>query len=239
MARRTTTVAATTALGVLAALALTGCVVESAGPAETREIDIEDVSAVDLGTSGDLTVRRGATPSLTVTAGARTHERLVSEVRDGVLVLDARGSFGVRSAGEIRYELVVPELSDLAVSGSGDVTADDVTGDDLRVLIEGSGDVEITRVDATGVRVSVEGSGDVELSGRAGSVGVGIEGSGNVDLGDLRVQEADVSIEGSGEVDLDVRERLAVSISGSGTVTYSGDPEVTQQVEGSGDVRRG
>ncbi len=237
MARRTSTVAGATAVGVLGALGLTGCVMEPAGPAETRDVDITDVHAVELSTSGELTVRRGDSPSLRVTAGSRTHDRLVSEVRDGVLVLDARGGVGART-GEIRYELVLGELSDLAVSGSGDVRGHGVTGADLRVLVEGSGDVELGGLDATSVRVSVEGSGDVDLSGSAASVAVGIEGSGDVDLGDLRAQEADVSIEGSGEVDVDVLRRLAVEISGSGTVTYSGDPEVSRQISGSGDVRR-
>jgi len=237
MARRTTTVAAT-ALGAVLALGLTGCVMgPGGGPAETRDVDVDDVSSVRLATSGELVVRRGSTPSLTVTAGERTHDRLVSEVRDGVLVLDARGGI-LGSVGDIRYELVVSGIGELVVSGSGDVTGDDVTGDDLRVLIEGSGDVDLTRVDAEDVRVSVEGSGNVDLAGRAGALSVGIAGSGDVDLEDLAVQEADVSIEGSGEVALDVRRQLAVRIAGSGSVTYTGDPEVRQQIDGSGSVRR-
>lgn len=236
MARRTTTVAAT-ALAVGFGLTLTGCAFESAGPRETRSVDIDDVSSVRLATSGELVVRRGTTPSLTVTAGERTQDRLVSEVRDGVLVLDASGStFG--SLGAIRYELVVSGIGELVVSGSGDVSGDDVTDDGLRVQIEGSGDVDLTRVDTDDVRVSVEGSGNVELAGRSGTLSVGIEGSGDVDLDDLVVQEADVSIEGSGEVALDVRQRLGVRIAGSGSVTYSGNPEVRQDIDGSGSVER-
>ncbi|MFB9954966.1 head GIN domain-containing protein [Cellulomonas denverensis] len=214
--------------------------VESAGPTETRNVEIEDVSAIDLRTSGDLTIRRGDTPSLTITAGERTQDRLTSEVRNGVLVLDARGDFGIRIGGSISYELVVTELSDLVVAGSGDVSASDVVGaDGLQVQIEGSGDVDIDQIDTADVWVSVEGSGGVDLSGRADGAGVSIEGSGGVDLGDLAVAEADVSIEGSGEVEVDARDRLAVSISGSGSVRYSGNPDLTQDISGSGDVRQG
>lgn len=238
MARRTTAVAAT-ALGAGLVLGLSGCGTASGGgPSETRDIDIVDVSSVRLATSGELVVRRGTTPSLTVTAGERTQDRLVSEVRDGVLVLDATGGF-FGSVGDIRYELVVSGVGELVVSGSGDVSGDDVTGDDLRVLIEGSGDVDLTRVDADDVRVSVEGSGNVDLGGRSRALSVGIAGSGDVDLEDLAVQDADVSIEGSGEVALDVRSRLAVRIAGSGSVTYSGSPEVRQDIEGSGSVQPG
>jgi hypothetical protein len=238
MARHSTTVAATT-LGAVLVLGLTGCVTGAGGgPTQTRDVDIDDVQSVRLATSGELVVRRGTTPSLTVTAGERTHDRLVSEVRDGVLVLDSSGSmFG--SVGAIRYELVVSGLEKLVVSSSGDFSGVDVTGDALRVQIEGSGDVDLEGVDAEDVRLSVEGSGRIDLAGRSAAVSASIAGSGDLDLEDLVVQKAEVSIEGSGSIDLDVRQRLAVRIEGSGSVTYSGDPEVQQDVEGSGSVRRG
>ncbi|RMI12448.1 head GIN domain-containing protein [Cellulomonas triticagri] len=236
MARRATTVAATGTLGVVLALGLSGCVGDLGGPAVTREVEISDVDAVALGTSGDLVVRRGATPSLTVTASERLHDRLVSEVRDGVLVLEAERGPGRGS--DLSYELVLPELADLTVSGSGDVSGTDVTGDRLRVLVQGSGEVELGGLDVEDALVSVKGSGDVGLSGRTASLSVSIEGSGDVDTDDLRAATASVSIEGSGEVDLHATDRLTVSIAGSGSVTYSGSPQVEQRIEGSGRVSR-
>jgi hypothetical protein len=237
MTRRTTvrTTAAGAALATGVVLGLTACG-PGAGPTVTREVDVDDVRSVALATSGDLTVRRGDTPSLTITAGERTQDRLVSEVRDGVLVLDSRGSFGIGSFGSVRYDLVVSELEDVVLSGSGDVEGADITGDDVRLRIEGSGSVDLTGLDAVRVRLVVEGSGDVSLTGRSAAIAVGIEGSGGVDAEDLRTEQADVSISGSGSADLQVTRRLAVSISGSGSVSYTGDPEVLSEIDGSGDV---
>lgn len=237
MARRTTAAAA----GVVGAglvLGLTGCV-GGGGPTVTRDVEIEDVQSVELATSGDLTVRRGSTPSLTVRAPEGSQDRLVSEVRDGVLVLDSRGSFGFQDLGHVEYDLVIGELQQVVISGSGDVTGADVAGDRLRVSISGSGSIEISGVDADQVQAAIDGSGDVELSGRTASAAFGIEGSGDIDAEDLRADEVDASIGGSGEIAVHAGKRLAASISGSGSVTYSGDPEVTSEVDGSGDVVRG
>jgi hypothetical protein len=236
MARRTTAAAA----GVVGAglvLGLTGCV-GGGGPVVTRDVEIEDVQSVELAASGDLTVRRGDTPSLTVRAPEGTQDRLVSEVRDGVLVLDARGSFGFSDLGDVEYELVIGELQQVVVSGSGDVSGSDVAGDRLRVLISGSGSVEIDGVDADEVQAAIDGSGDVELSGRAASATFGIDGSGDIDAEDLRAAEVDATIGGSGGIAVHAERRLDAAIGGSGSVTYSGDPEVTSQVDGSGDVVR-
>lgn len=236
MARRTTALAA----GVVGAglvLGLTGCV-GGGGPVVSRDVEIDDVSSVELASSGDLTVRRGDTPSLTVRAPEGTQDRLVSEVRDGVLVLDARGSFGFQDLGDVEYELVVGELQQVLISGSGDVTGSDVTGEELRVLISGSGSVEIDGLDADEVAASVDGSGDVDLSGRTATARFGIDGSGGIEAEDLRADEVEASIGGSGSIEVHAARRLDASIGGSGSVTYSGDPEVTSQVDGSGDVTR-
>lgn len=236
MARRTTALAAG-AVGAGLVLGLTGCV-GGGGPVVSRDVEIDDVRSVELASSGDLTVRRGDTPSLTVRAPEGTQDRLVSEVRDGVLVLDAHGSFGFQDLGDVEYELVVGELQQVLISGSGDVTGSDVTGDELRVLISGSGSIEIDGVDADEVAASIDGSGDVELSGRTATARFGIDGSGGIEAEDLRADDVEAAIGGSGSIEVHAARRLDASIGGSGSVTYAGDPEVTSQVDGSGDVTR-
>lgn len=238
MARRATTAAAAGALGVGLVLGLTGCSMHDSGPVVTRDVAIEDVTAVDLATSGDLVVRRGDTPSLTVTAPEGTQDRLTTRVRDGVLELDSRSTFGFSRMGDVRYELVVSELTRVVVSGSGDVEGADVTGSTLTVLLEGSGDIDFDGVDADEVDAVIEGSGGITLSGRSGTARLSIEGSGDIDADRLRVEDAEVSIEGSGDIGVDATRRLDARIGGSGSVTYPGEPEVTSDVDGSGSVTR-
>ncbi|MCK8465951.1 DUF2807 domain-containing protein [Microbacterium sp. KSW4-16] len=241
----------------LSASALTGCASFDAGPVVSQERAVPDVAAVELDTSGDLTVTLGATPALTVTAGERVIEHLTAHVEGGVLRLGMNGEPVLRN-GEIRYELTVSSLESLVVQGSGDARIDLSGAIAPTVTVRGSGDVEATgidaatavlRVDGAGeivahdtvvedLTVRIDGSGTVAIDGTARSQDVSIRGSGEHTAEDLRSEDAFVSIRGSGSADVTVDGNLAVVIDGSGDVSYGGEARVTQEIAGSGDVRR-
>jgi Putative auto-transporter adhesin, head GIN domain len=179
---------------------------------ETREITA--VTTVVLDTAGDLVITRGE-PSLVIHASEDTLGRLTSDIEGDVLVLGTEP--GV-TFGEVRYELTVPDLGTVELSGSGDIEWADVDGD------------------RTEVRLS--GSGDIELAGATLELAISIDGSGEVDAEDVDAQNASIAIDGSGEVAVSARDTLDVEISGSGRVTYVGDPSLTTNVSGSGEIVR-
>lgn len=225
-------------MGTGLTLMVAGCHIESPGPRTTQERDVGAVHAVELSTSADLTIRRGPTPSLTVTAGEKQLEHLTSTVEDGVLVLASDRGLGLGLGGEaIEIELVTPGVDHLIVTGSGDVTGDDVTGEELQVEVRGSGGVDLSGIEATGASVVVSGSGDVDLVGTATTTTLTIDGSGHIEAQGLATGDATVSLRGSGDADVTVSGTLDASIGGSGTITYAGDPDVTSRITGSGDVR--
>jgi uncharacterized protein YjeT (DUF2065 family) len=225
------------AAALAALLVLAGCAtVVDPGPQRSEVREVADVTAADLRAIGNLTVTAGETTRLTVTAGEDVLDRLTSEVDDGTLVLDAEGVFG--SLGEVRYDLVVPRLDAVIISGSGNATVTDVPATvALELAVDGSGDITAGGLDVDDLRVRIGGSGDVEVEGRADAQQVGIGGSGAYRADGLESSTAQVSIEGSGGVEVRVSDQLDVSISGSGDVVYSGDPAVTSSVTGSGAVR--
>jgi Putative auto-transporter adhesin, head GIN domain len=233
--RSATTVPAVAA-AALAAAALTGCGIQvgDPGPQTRQERDIADVTAVQLNTSGNLFVTEGESPSLTITAGEDVIDRLTSDVDGGTLELGADGTIG--SMGEIRYELVVPRLEAVELSGSGDVGIEDVPAESLELVVDGSGDVTGGGVDVEELVVRISGSGTIDLEGRAGRQDVEISGSGDYLAADLDSSAARVNVEGSGTADVTVSDELDASVSGSGDITYGGDPSVSSDVDGSGDV---
>ncbi|WP_250446211.1 head GIN domain-containing protein [Actinotalea sp. C106] len=223
---------------VVGLVVLAGCGSTAAvGPRTTETREIAEVTAVELATSGDLTVEHGTSPSLTVTAGERVLPRLTSEVDDGVLRLGTERSFGWRGPGAVSYHLVVTDLEAVELAGSGDITVDRADGETLAVSIQGSGAVRVDGVDVQGAAVSVAGSGDVVLGGRAAELQVSIEGSGAYEGEGLTSRDAAVSIAGSGDVDVEATRTLDVSIAGSGSVTHGGGARVTSDIQGSGDLR--
>ncbi|MGN8245809.1 GIN domain-containing protein [Cellulomonas soli] len=242
MTRRRTpapVVAGLLAVGLVALASGLGACDVPTGPRTSEPREVGDVSSVRLTTSGSLTIARGDVPGLTVTAAENVLPYLTSDVHDGVLVLGVQGGHPGAAAGDIRYELVLGDLQQLWVEGSGDVDADGASGERLDVQVDGSGDVVVHDVDVDEVSVSIQGSGVVALTGRATGQVVTVDGSGDYSAGDLTTRDATVSVAGSGDVDVAVSGRLGVQIAGSGSVTHTGGADVTSRVDGRGQVRQG
>ncbi|WP_136056798.1 DUF2807 domain-containing protein [Microbacterium sp. K24] len=245
------------ALAIVVASALTGCASIDPGPTVTQARVITDVSAVELDTSGDLTVTLGATPSLTVIAGERIIDRLTADIDGGVLRLGMDGD-GMLRSGEIRYELTVSSLESMTVLGSGDAVADFSGATAPTITVRGSGDVEATglraaeavlTIDGSGaiavrdaavadLRVRIDGSGGVAIDGTADAQHVEIHGDGGYEAAGLRSTDAVVAIAGAGGAAVTADGTLDATIDGSGDIEYGGHPRVTEDVSGSGDVMR-
>ena len=149
------------ALPAIVAPLLVACATPVSGPPVTQERQIEDVTAVVLVTSGDLVISIGE-PSLTVTAPAEVIDTLTSESGDDLLVL---GSTGAKvTPGEIRYELTLPAVTTIRVSGSGDAEIDFSTASEVHVSVDGSGDIDVSDLTALDAFVDISGTGEVRVN---------------------------------------------------------------------------
>jgi len=224
-----------TLLSLLAVL-LAGCGLASfagdPGPQRSEDRDIEAVSEVELATSGDLSLSTGPTPSLRITAGRDVLDHLTSEVHGDRLVLDTTGSAG--NLGDVRYDLVLPEVRTVEVSGSGSIRAGSATLG--AVELSGSGDVDADALDVDELTVDLSGSGTVTLAGRAGRQSVEIDGSGDYRAAGLDTTDARVTVGGSGSADVQVSGTLHAVVDGSGTITHGGGASVETEIDGSGSV---
>ncbi len=196
------------------------------------------VRAVELRTSGNLTLTAGPQAELTVTAERDVLPRLTSTVEGGTLVLGSDA--GRIRDSEIEYDLTLPALDGMVVTGSGSVRGViDATGP-LTVDVSGSGAVELTGLAVTSLTVSMSGSGDIHLSGHADEHRLRMTGSGAFHGDELTTQQSDVEMTGSGDARLDVSQRLRAHLSGSGDLTYSGQPTAVEpHASGSGSIRPG
>lgn len=222
-------------VAVTAVLVTTGCAVGDPGPAVTQTRALAGVTQVDLRTSGTLVITQGESASLQVTAGENVIDRLTSDVRDGSLVLSVSRSPLVR-LGTVRYDLVVPSLEGVRVSGSGGVQAAGDLGPRLTVETSGSGSVRADGLKLERLEVTISGSGSVELTGGVSRQTVQISGSGGYAAERLKSREADVRISGSGSAALTVTDSLDAEVSGSGSVTYAGGAAVSARTSGSGRI---
>jgi hypothetical protein len=207
------------------------------GPTRTEQRPVDGVHAVDLRTSGDLTITTGATPGLTITAGRTTLRYLTSTVHDGTVVLDNRS--GHNTSGDIHYELTLPTLDGVVIAGSGSAHGTVVADGSFTVTVSGSGSATLDGLAATDVTAQLSGSGDIHLTGTTDAQAVELDGSGTYLGSELTSHTSDVRIDGSGNAHINAINQLDAQISGNGNISYTGTPALTTQISGNGTVSAG
>ena len=222
---------------VIITLALTACnAVRGSGNVETEERTVSDFSGIDLSGSGEVILTQAEVESLTIEAEDNFIPLIETEVRNGTLVIGTKENTTLMSTKPIRFLVSMPNIDNLAVSGSGEIVAESVTSDNLELDINGSGDIDIEQLTAESITADISGSGNLTLAGAVAEQRIDISGSGEYKADALESDTAVVAIGGSGKTTIWVNEVLDAEIDGSGEVNYYGSPTVNQDISGSGDV---
>jgi len=231
------------ALALPALLILAGCVgglttVYGSGNVKTEPRAVSGFTAVALSGIGHLTIQQTGAESLSIEAEDNILPLLTSDVSGGRLTLGVKPFTSISPTKPINYTLTVKVLSEVEVSGAGDVVASGLTASNMRLTISGSGSTTLTNLSTSSTTVSVSGSGVVTLSGQTQSQDVTISGTGSYRTGDFASKTAKVEVSGEGDVLVRVSDTLNAHVSGSGTVEYIGNPTVTKSISGTGAVRQ-
>jgi Putative auto-transporter adhesin, head GIN domain len=207
------------AAALLAALLAIGCgpLRGDAGPTRTETRTVAPFDRIELDGRTNLTVRAGASPTVSLRGGERVVENLETTVRDGTLIFDARDE-GLNDDHDVDVMITVPRLR--------------------AVKADGAGDIKLVGVDSEALELRNTGASDFTASGRVGRLSAIVEGAGELDLGDLEARDATVRIEGVGDAEVTVWGELDAIITGVGDIEYRGNPTVRSDDQGGGEVRR-
>ncbi len=213
------------------------------GRSATETRSLAEFGAIALSGSMDLVVRQGPTQSVQVAADDNLLPMLETVVEPGtsgatLQVRWKKGSGYLSTRSKVLVTVVVPRLTALTASGSGDMRVESFNTPVFKLSISGSGDAKLMGLTTGELGIAISGSGDVAGSGSATKLQIKIAGSGDVRLAEMAADEVSVSIAGSGDAAVNASQSLNVSIAGSGDVTYSGSAAVKSRVAGSGSVTK-
>lgn len=180
---------------------------------ETRTLPA--FTAVDLAGTNEMTVQVGEPQQVLVRADDNLLDRVVTQVRAGVLVVSDGGAFTTHSPMSVI--VTVPSLRSATLSGTGQL---DVTG-----------------VAATTFTALLPGTGTLIVSGRAERVDASVSGDGALTLESLLARDATVAVGGTGSATIHVTGSLDATVSGTGAIIYTGHPaSVTKNITGEGSI---
>ncbi len=214
-------------------------IVRGSGDMETETRDVSGFNKIELNGAGQLNITQGSTESLEIRAESNILPELTSEVEGDTLVLgykDQTWRTTVIPTERIVYTLTVVDLTEFTFNGAGDLEVDSLETSSLELTINGAGNIEIDNLVADELSVTISGTGSIQIAGQVETQTINIEGAGNYQSEDLQSQNASIEVNGLGNSTLWVMQSFDVTINGSGSVDYYGDPDVSQDINGLGDV---
>jgi carbon monoxide dehydrogenase subunit G len=198
---------------------------------------VSDFNEVELHGIGNLTIQQTDSESLTIKAEDNIIPYLKSEAANNRLTLYIENGVSIRATKPINYRLTVKDLRDLKLRGSGTINVENINTNDLKITTTGSGNVSAS-IDTNTLEVILSGAGDAKMDGKTDSQDVNVSGSGRYQAENLQSKEAKIDISGSGSATLNVSDALDARIAGIGSVEYTGDPTVSKQISGIGELRK-
>lgn len=207
--------------------------IKGEGRVVTETLNLSSFDAFGLSINAEVYLTQGS-QSVKIEAQKNIIDNIKTEVEGKYWKIKFEEN--VKNHEPIKIWISIPDLTSVAVSGSGDVFGKSTfkTGD-LKLAVSGSGNINLDANSAS-LRAAISGSGDMNLGGSTGDCDLKISGSGNMEAGDLQTKTCSIKISGSGDASVHVNDNLEVAIAGSGDVVYSGNPKVRSKISGSGDV---
>jgi hypothetical protein len=190
--------------------------------------------------AGEVIISQGAIREVIAVGDANVVDHIDTDVSNGEWIIDF--DHGCYDNYDLTIYITVPELNEIALSGSGHITVNDFDnqGEDLELRLSGSGTISLNNFIGTeNLSVNISGSGTITNSGTMSTLRdqhIKISGSGSYRGFNHPSDYCSINIPGSGNCEVQVQQTLDVKISGSGNVYYKGYPTVTSDITGSGSV---
>lgn len=209
----------------LALALLSGACLLAAGSSAAAKVLVKDIAVAafkDIAVTGsfDVDITQGMEQVVRITAEEEAFEALKAQVKGDTLLLEAQSpSFWDSCPNDCKFkaEITTPTLQRLVLSGSSNLTAQNLALNSLTL--------------------DVSGTVDAKLLGTSQSLVIDASGAAKVDASELKADHVTIAASGSVDGDVFAAKSLKVDISGNGKVRYSGSPsEVKTEIAGSGQV---
>ena len=223
----------------LCALSLTAIQVQ----ADEQSRKVDPFTEISLRIGANLHIEQGDKQSVEITAKPSTMEQLITEVKDGKLIIRFPNKTLLWKAfqpGDITINITTPTIHSLGVVGSGDIIAEDeIKSKIIELDVNGSGNIKLSELSSERVKTAISGSGNIIVAGKtiAQDLSIVISGSGNFRGLDYRADDVSIKISGSGNADIEAKNNLYIRLVGAGIITYKGNPKIDQAITGSGVVK--
>jgi hypothetical protein len=187
----------------------------NADPQASEPRSVPAFHAIELAGTMEIDVTIGKAQTVQVSGEADLLAKVTTVVKDGVLVVDTERN--MRRRHHLRVAITVPDLSSVALSGTGEM--------------------KIAGLANQSFAISLPGTGQLSITGSTSSLRVVVDGTGQINAKDLTAKSAKVEVNGTGSAVLRVSDSLEANVTGTGSIDVHGKPaRVKKSVSGVGSI---
>lgn len=224
---------------VFAIIAISGCISphgSGSGNVVNTTKDVSGFNTVVLSGTGTLIITQGNNESLIVEAEDNIGPNITTSVSNNQLSISQINT--PTPTKPVKYYLTVKDLNSIQIDGTGQVESNSLNTTNLTIKINGAGQSTMTNLKVDLLTIDINGAGKLNLGGTATNQTIKIAGAGNYNAGNLTSKTASISIDGGGNAVIRASDLLNVIINGAGDISYIGNPQITKQITGAGNVKQ-
>ena len=209
-----------------------GPTITGSGNTVTKQFALTNFSGVSAGSTFQVSVSPGPSPSVAVTVDDNLAPYLDVTVSGARLHLDLKPNVNLRNA-TLKAVVTVPELTALELSGASKGVLEDCrAGKSIDIEVSGASRLEGT-LESHDTRLSLSGASHADLKGTAGDLRVNVSGASHLDLGQFLTKDSVVEASGASHALVNPSGKLKARASGASSIRYAGQP-TTVDSESSG-----
>jgi hypothetical protein len=215
--------------------AVTTCALPSTP--QTNERNLSNFQKISFNISGNLYLTQGDAYVVKLEGKEADLAEIITKVENNTLLIKSKS--GWKQLGDIKIYVTMPVIEGADLAGSGNIYATQaIKAESITLSVSGSGNITFENLVSANTHASIAGSGNIQLKGKsAESLDIDISGSGNVSAENFETKNTGVNISGSGSARVYATENLKTDIVGSGSVFYKGRPLINANSVGSGSTR--
>ncbi len=207
------------------------------GSIETRTISLEEITGFEIGIEADAIVTEGDVQEIKIEAHPNVIDRILddSKIKGETWEIDIDGCVNIE---RVKFFFTLPAVKDAKINGEGSITTEGIFKniDKINLEIDGQGDIDFQLESVEKVDLEIKGQGTIKVTGETVNQSIDVSGSGTIRTEGLSSSSTRVDISGDGDCNISVDDLLKVEVSGSGRVCYLGNPTITNDISGDGQI---
>lgn len=197
-------------------------------------------TGISLSGSMNVEMAYGNSNSITVEGDENLLPYIETKVENGNLVIKTKDKVRLRTENKLVVHVSLTKLSNLKLSGSGNINGSgDFSNDNsTTIAVSGSGNINVGINSFAETRIAISGSGNIVLKGNhTNNIDASVSGSGNIDCSNITCNDVLAHVSGSGDIKVYANKSIDAKVSGSGNIYYKGSAtNLTIKSSGSGKI---